>query len=163
NGFDTASGTRAVGTGQGKTTGGEANWEEPGASESVAAGGGEESGGGGAGCGDRLGANRAAVARVLIGWLRNWAELVSMSGMDTSSPNKWKYLGPKPGSAYKQLFIKGTRIMARVIGATSHDDENRRTPEEIASDYNLPVEAVREAIAYCDSKPPEIEEDWQRE
>lgn len=83
--------------------------------------------------------------------------------MDTPSPTKWKHLAPKPGSAYKQLFIKGTRIMARIIGATYHDDENPRTPEEIASDFNLPVEAVREAIAYCDSKPPEIEEDWQRE
>ncbi len=37
------------------------------------------------------------------------------------------------------------------------------TPEQIAADYDLPVEAVREAIAYCQSKPPEIEEDFQRE
>jgi uncharacterized protein (DUF433 family) len=88
---------------------------------------------------------------------------VSLFSMDAPSPTKWKYLGPKPGSAYKQLFIKGTRIMARIIAATCHDEENPRTPEEIAHDFNIPVEAVREAIAYCDSKPPEIEEDWQHE
>ncbi len=35
--------------------------------------------------------------------------------------------------------------------------------EEIAADYNLPLEAVLEAIAYCESKPPEIEKDFQRE
>jgi uncharacterized protein (DUF433 family) len=70
--------------------------------------------------------------------------------MDTPSPTKWKYLGPKPGSAYKQLFIKGTRIMARIISATFHDEENPLTPEEIARDFNIPVETVREAIAYCD-------------
>ena len=33
------------------------------------------------------------------------------------------------------------------------------TPEKIAANRNLPVEAVREAIAYCASNPPEIEED----
>jgi uncharacterized protein (DUF433 family) len=37
------------------------------------------------------------------------------------------------------------------------------TPEEIAADYNLPVEAVREAIAYVESNPPELLEDYARE
>ena len=42
-------------------------------------------------------------------------------------------------------------------------DEEPRTPEEIARDYDLPVEAVKEAIAYCQSDPPEIKEDFERE
>ncbi len=37
------------------------------------------------------------------------------------------------------------------------------SPEEIAADYSLPVEAVREAIAYCQSNPPELAEDYSRE
>jgi len=37
------------------------------------------------------------------------------------------------------------------------------TVEEIAADYNLPVDAVQEAIAYCESNPPEIQQDWARE
>ena len=37
------------------------------------------------------------------------------------------------------------------------------TPEEIAADYGLPVEAVREAIAYCDTDPVEIREDFAHE
>ena len=37
------------------------------------------------------------------------------------------------------------------------------SPEEIAADYGLPVEAVEEAIAYCESKPPELEEDYRHE
>jgi len=41
--------------------------------------------------------------------------------------------------------------------------EEARTPEELAADYDLPLEAVVEAIAYCRSNPPEILEDWQRE
>lgn len=37
------------------------------------------------------------------------------------------------------------------------------SPEEIAADYGLPVEAVEEAIAYCESNPPELETDYRRE
>ena len=36
------------------------------------------------------------------------------------------------------------------------------TPEQIAQDYNLPIEAVHEAIAYCASNPPELAEDYAR-
>jgi hypothetical protein len=41
--------------------------------------------------------------------------------------------------------------------------EEPQTIEEIAQDYDLPVEAVREAIAYCESNPPEIRDDFARE
>jgi len=37
--------------------------------------------------------------------------------------------------------------------------EEQRTVEQIAEDYNLPIEAVKEAIAYCESNPPEIRQD----
>ncbi len=83
--------------------------------------------------------------------------------MDTPSPPTWKYLGPKPGSAYKQLFIKGTRIMARILYGMYMNAEEPRTPEEIAEAYQLPLEAVREAIAYCQTDPPEIRQDWEEE
>jgi uncharacterized protein (DUF433 family) len=76
---------------------------------------------------------------------------------------EWKYLAPNPKSHYKQLFIKGTRIRARTLYGLFMSEEEPRTPEQIAADYELPVEAVKEAIAYCESKPPEIEEDFRRE
>ena len=41
--------------------------------------------------------------------------------------------------------------------------EEPMTPEEIAADMNLPLEAVKEAIAYCQTNPPEIAEDFRRE
>ena len=75
----------------------------------------------------------------------------------------WKYLEPNPKSAYKQLFVKGTRIRARVLYGQYVSDEEPRTPEQLAADYALPIEAVREAIAYCQSKPREIEDDFRRE
>jgi uncharacterized protein (DUF433 family) len=78
---------------------------------------------------------------------------------------QWKYLEPHPQSSYKQLFLKGTRIRAEIIYDNWVDAEppEPTTPEEVAADWSVPVEAVREAIAYCQSNPPEIEEDHRRE
>ena len=81
--------------------------------------------------------------------------------MSTTSTN-YVHLAPNPKSAYKQLFVKGTRIRARVIYGWYACDEPM-TPEEIATEYNLPVAAVREAVAYCESNPPELLEDYARE
>ena len=75
----------------------------------------------------------------------------------------WVYLAPNPNSANRQLFIKGTRIRARVLYGLFMSVEGPMPPEEIAADYGLPLEAVKEAIAYCQSDPPEIAEDFARE
>ncbi len=79
-----------------------------------------------------------------------------------STPHEWAYLTPNPKSAYKQLFIKGTRIRAEVVYRLSIGREPM-TAEEIATDYGLPLEAVKEAIAYGASSPPEIEADRRAE
>jgi uncharacterized protein (DUF433 family) len=61
------------------------------------------------------------------------------------------------------LFVKGKRIRARILYGLLMNETDPQTPEQIADDYGIPVEAVREAIAYCASNPPEIDEDYQRE
>src|SRR5712692_5082365 len=71
----------------------------------------------------------------------------------------YKYLAPDPDSSYRQLRIKGRRIFARTLYSLTVGEEGRMTPEEVAADYGLPLEAVSEAIAYCESNPPEIAED----
>ena len=75
----------------------------------------------------------------------------------------WQHLAPNPKSCYKQLFVKGTRIRARVLYGMFMSAEEPMTPEEIAAEFNLPPEAVKEAIAYCQGNPPEIAEDSLRE
>jgi hypothetical protein len=60
---------------------------------------------------------------------------------------EYKYLKPKPGSNYCQLFVQG-RIRAEVLYRETVGPEPL-TPEEVASEYGLPVEAVLEAIDYC--------------
>lgn len=74
----------------------------------------------------------------------------------------YMHLAPNPKSAYKQLFVKGTRIRAEVIYCM-YTSTNPLTPEEIAGEFGLPVEAVREAIAYCESNPPELAADFAAE
>ncbi len=85
--------------------------------------------------------------------------------MSMEPSTTWKYLAPKPGSHYRQLFVKGTRIAARVLYSyyTAGEDWPGQTVEEIAAGFNLPIQAVQEAIAYCETNPQEIHEDWQRE
>ena len=76
--------------------------------------------------------------------------------------SEWKYLVRKPKSNYQQLFVKDRWVAARTLyGQTL--GEGSRTPHQLAADYRLPLEAVLEAIAYCESCPKEIQEDWQRE
>lgn len=75
----------------------------------------------------------------------------------------YKYLATNPKSSYRQLFIKGTRVMARTLYGQYMSAEEPRTPEQLASDFCLPVEAVLEAIAYCQSNPPEIAADFAAE
>src|SRR5438067_1468554 len=69
-----------------------------------------------------------------------------------NTPRNWKYLEPHPCSNYRQLFIKGRRIKASDLYAW-YDPEGdpKMTAEDLAKDFDLPLEAVLEAIAYCES------------
>ena len=81
----------------------------------------------------------------------------------STEPKQYKYLARKPKSVYKQLFIKDRWISARTLYGLFVGDEDTMTAEEIAANYDLPLDAVLEAIAYCESDPPEIREDHLRE
>jgi uncharacterized protein (DUF433 family) len=80
-----------------------------------------------------------------------------------ATSTQWKYLERDPKSSYTQLSIKGRRIRARTLYGSYMSAEEPMTIEQIAEDRNLPIEAVREAIAYCETNPPEIERDFQYE
>src|SRR5207248_8115719 len=81
----------------------------------------------------------------------------------STSPTNYKYLVRKPKSVYKQLFIKDRWISARTLYGKYVREDEPMTLEEIAADYDLPLEAVKEAIAYCESNPPELAQDYARE
>jgi hypothetical protein len=58
----------------------------------------------------------------------------------------YKYLKPKRGSRYQQLFFG--RIRAEVLYRETVGAEPLE-PAEVARQYNVPIEAVLEAIDYC--------------
>src|SRR5262245_23872859 len=81
----------------------------------------------------------------------------------SAQPTPFKYLVRKPRSVYKQLFVKDRWIAARTLYGKYVNEDEPMSVEEIAADYDLPIEAVREAIAYCESNPPEIAGDLARD
>jgi hypothetical protein len=74
---------------------------------------------------------------------------------------EYKYLKSKPGSNYRQLFVNG-RIRAEILYRETVGLEPL-TPEEVAREYNLPVEAVVEAIEYCRRNQELLNEERARE
>jgi hypothetical protein len=81
-----------------------------------------------------------------------------------STATIYRYLEPHFGSSYKQHFIKGTKLRASIIYSAAYQrgTDCDRTPEQVAEDYGIPVEAVYEAIRYCESKPVEVAYDQRR-
>ena len=74
-----------------------------------------------------------------------------------STENNYKHLEHRPGDIVRQPYIKGIKIRADTLYSDSiekiDDDGNvtpGRTPEEIAADYGPSLEAVREAIDWCE-------------
>jgi hypothetical protein len=74
---------------------------------------------------------------------------------------EYKFLQPKRGSNYRQLFVNG-RIRAEVLYRETVGPEPL-TPEEVAHQYGLPVPAVQEAIAYCVQNKALLDEERARE
>jgi hypothetical protein len=80
--------------------------------------------------------------------------------MAPSGP-EYRYLHPKRGSHYQQLAVNG-RIRAEVLYRETLGPD-AMTPDEVAHAYNIPVEAVIEAIRYCESNPSVLDADRARE
>ncbi len=78
-----------------------------------------------------------------------------------SASGEYRYLQPKRESRYRQLLVNG-RIMAEVIYRLTVGSEPL-TPEQVASEYGLPVDAVHEAIDYCQRHPDVLDADRKRE
>jgi hypothetical protein len=60
------------------------------------------------------------------------------------------------------LFLKGRRIRAAVVDEAVHGPDPR-TPEEFASDFQIPLEVVLEALEYVAQNRPLIEQERDRE
>lgn len=74
---------------------------------------------------------------------------------------EYKYLKPKSGSNYRQLFVNG-RIRAEVLYRETVGTEPL-SPEQVACEYGLPVQAVLEAIDYCVHNKDLLDAERERE
>lgn len=74
----------------------------------------------------------------------------------------YQYLEARPGSNYRQLFLKGRRIRAAVFDEAIHGPDPR-TAEEVARDFHVPLEAVLEALDYVNRNRSLIEQERDRE
>ena len=78
--------------------------------------------------------------------------------METTS--EYKHLKPKRGSRYKQLFFG--RIRAEVLYRETVGTEPL-TPTDVAREYNVPLDAVLEAIDYCTKNKELLDAERARE
>jgi uncharacterized protein (DUF433 family) len=74
----------------------------------------------------------------------------------------YKWLEPRPDSNYRQLFFKGRKLFAQTLYRATVGLEPR-TPEETADDYDVPLEAVLEAIDYCRHNEDLLRQERDRE
>ena len=82
--------------------------------------------------------------------------------MASATDVTYQHLEARPGSNYKQLFLKGRRIRAGVVWEAIHGPDPF-TPEEFAREYQVPLEGVHEALDYVERNMPLIQEDRARE
>jgi uncharacterized protein (DUF433 family) len=82
--------------------------------------------------------------------------------MATSAATQYQNLEPRPGSNYRQLFLKGRRIRAAVVYEAVHGPDPY-TPEEFAREYGVPLEAIHEALDYVANNLSLIEAERDRE
>ena len=74
---------------------------------------------------------------------------------------KYQHLERRPNKQSRELFIRGMGIRASTIW---HDRYvSRLSPEKIARDRDLSVEAVYEALAYCQDHWEDICREKDRE
>ena len=62
---------------------------------------------------------------------------------------QWQYLEPRPSSWRKQLYFKEKKLTAFTVW--SDMIANKDTLGETAENWNLPTEAIKEAIEYCEN------------
>jgi len=71
--------------------------------------------------------------------------------------SQWLYLEKRPNSWRKQLYIKGKKLLASDVW--SDMIVNQMNMDEVADSKDLSIEAVNEAIAYCETHQKLIEQE----
>jgi uncharacterized protein (DUF433 family) len=78
-----------------------------------------------------------------------------------STITKYRFLTAEPGSTWDEPIIQGTGVRASTLAFAVRNDG--RTPCQVAADFDVPLDAVLEAIDYVDSHSPELDQHRQQE
>jgi uncharacterized protein (DUF433 family) len=76
-------------------------------------------------------------------------ERISQPERREAAVEPWQYLVRRQHAWRKQLYVKGRNMTARQLVGSM--ETNQLDEQAAAADYRLPVEAVREALAYVES------------
>ena len=80
--------------------------------------------------------------------LRRLEERIDRGELREAAVPPWRYLVRRQHPWRQQLYVKGRNMTARqLVGSMK---ANQLDEEAAAADYRLPVEAVREAVAYVE-------------
>ena len=80
--------------------------------------------------------------------LRRLEEMIDRREMREAAVEPWQYLVRRQHPWRKQLYVKGRNMTARqLVGSMK---ANQLDEEAAAADNHVPVEAVREALAYVE-------------
>ena len=82
----------------------------------------------------------------------------------TSTPaptDTWHYLEARPHPWRRQLYVKGRRL--RAFSVWSDMITNHLTAEEIAQSRDLPIEAIRECVRYCEENRQMLADECDQE
>ena len=93
--------------------------------------------------------------------LRRLEERIDRREMREAAVEPWQYLVRRQHPWRKQLYVKGRNMTARqLIGSMK---ANEFDEEKTAADFHLPVEAIREALAYVEQQRESLETDAEIE
>jgi uncharacterized protein (DUF433 family) len=84
-----------------------------------------------------------------------------MSSTTKTDPT-YQHLEYRPGSNYREMWLKGRRIRASVVHDWINGPEPM-TPEDFARDFRVPIEAVHEALDYVARNRDFIAQERDRE
>ncbi len=81
--------------------------------------------------------------------------------MSEQTTTQWQYLEQRPDSWRKQLYIKNRKLKAFTVWINLK--VNEMTPEEGVENWDLPIEAIYEAIEYCEQNQELLKQEAEAE
>ena len=88
-------------------------------------------------------------------------ETVTSPEMTPAPARPWQHLEARPHPWRRQLYVKGRRL--RAFSVWSDMVANGLSAEETARSRDLPLEAVRECVRYCEENRPLLDDECDQE